>query len=55
MLKLRAEGHDDEDRQSAAYDFAKRRVMAALDRSLDRKAITDDGETKSETGAAMWW
>ena len=26
------------DRQSAAYDFAKRRVMAALDRSLDRKA-----------------
>ena len=43
------------DRQSAAYDFAKRRVMAALDRSLDRKAITDDGETKSETGAAMWW
>ena len=27
------------DRQSAAFDFAKRRVMAALDRSLDRKAI----------------
>ncbi len=25
------------DRQSAAYDFAKRRVMAALDRSLERK------------------
>jgi sulfonate transport system ATP-binding protein len=43
------------DRQSAAYDFAKRRVMAALDRSLDRRAITDDGETTSETGAAMWW
>ncbi len=43
------------DRQSAAYDFAKRRVMAALDRSLDRSAITDDGQTKSETGAAMWW
>ena len=43
------------DRQSAAYDFAKRRVMAALDRSLERKAITDDGETKSEHGAAMWW
>src|SRR6266516_6821349 len=43
------------DRQSAAYDFAKRRVMAALDRSLDRKATIDDGETKSDTGAAMWW
>ena len=24
------------DRQSAAFDFAKRRVLAALDRSLDR-------------------
>ena len=43
------------DRHSAAYDFAKRRMMAALDRSLDRKIITDDGETKSEHGAAMWW
>ena len=29
--------------------------MAALDRSLERKAITDDGETTSEHGAAMWW
>jgi sulfonate transport system ATP-binding protein len=43
------------DRQSAAYDFAKRRVMAALDRSLDRKATIDDGQTKSEAGAALWW
>ena len=43
------------DRQSAAYDFAKRRVMAALDRSLERKALIDDRETKSEAGAAMWW
>ena len=43
------------DRQSAAYDFAKRRVMAALDRSLDRKATIDDRETKSDTGSAMWW
>jgi len=42
------------DRQSAAFDFAKRRVLAALDRSLDRK-VTDDGETRTETGAAMWW
>ena len=31
------------------------RVMAALDRSLDRKITTDDGQTKSEHGAAMWW
>jgi len=43
------------DRQSAAYDFAKRRVMAALDRSLDRKATIDDGETRSDAGAALWW
>ncbi|PWB66793.1 MAG: nitrate/sulfonate/bicarbonate ABC transporter ATP-binding protein [Bradyrhizobiaceae bacterium] len=43
------------DRQSAAYDFAKRRVLAALDRSLDRKAVTDDGRTMSEAGAALWW
>ena len=43
------------DRQSAAYDFAKRRVLAALDRSLDRKILTDDRQTQSEQGAAMWW
>src|SRR5438477_2301675 len=43
------------DRQSAAYDFAKRRVMAALDRSLERKSAIDDRETRSEHGAAMWW
>jgi len=43
------------DRQSAAYDFAKRRVMAALDRSLDRKATIDDRETKSDAGSALWW
>jgi len=42
------------DRQSAAFDFAKRRVLAALDRSLDRK-VTDDGETKTSAGAALWW
>src|SRR6202035_4512133 len=42
------------DRQSAAFDFAKRRVLAALDRSLDRKA-SDDGETKTSAGAALWW
>ena len=43
------------DRQSAAYDFAKRRVMAALDRSLERKSAIDDRETQSEHGAQMWW
>lgn len=42
------------DRQSAAFDFAKRRVLAALDRSLDRKA-QDHAETKADPGAAMWW
>jgi len=43
------------DRQSAAYDFAKRRVMAALDRSLDRAVSVDDSETKAAQGQAMWW
>jgi sulfonate transport system ATP-binding protein len=42
------------DRQSAAFDFAKRRIMAALDRSLER-APTVEGETKSDAGAALWW
>src|SRR6185437_3374289 len=43
------------DRESAAFDFVKRRVLAALDRSLDRAVVTDDGETKAAAGAAMWW
>ncbi|HVY59802.1 MAG TPA: ABC transporter ATP-binding protein [Xanthobacteraceae bacterium] len=43
------------DRQSAAYDFAKRRVLAALDRSLDRQVTAEDGETKTSAGAALWW
>jgi len=43
------------DRQSAAFDFAKRRVLAALDRSLDRRATSDDAETKTSAGAALWW
>lgn len=43
------------DRQSAAFDFAKRRVLAALDRSLDRAISVDDGETRAEPGAALWW
>ncbi len=43
------------DRQSAAFDFTKRRVLAALDRSLDRAKRVDDGQTKADAGAALWW
>jgi sulfonate transport system ATP-binding protein len=43
------------DRQSAAFDFAKRRVLAALDRSLNRAAGEAAGEQKAEAGAALWW
>jgi len=43
------------DRQSAAFDFAKRRVLAALDRSLDRTVTVDDRETRAAAGQAMWW
>ncbi len=43
------------DRQSAAFDFVKRRVLAALDRSLDRTVSVNEGQEKAETGAAMWW
>ena len=43
------------DRNSAAFDFVKRRVLAALDRSLDRAAVTDDGETRAAAGSALWW
>jgi sulfonate transport system ATP-binding protein len=43
------------DRQSAAFDFAKRRVLAALDRSLDRAVKVEAAETKTAAGAAMWW
>ena len=42
------------DRQSAAFDFAKRRILAALDRSLER-IPTAGGETKPDAGAALWW
>ena len=43
------------DRQSAAFDFAKRRVLAALDRSLERQVTASVGDTKTSSGAAMWW
>ena len=43
------------DRQSAAFDFAKRRVLTALDRSLDRGALFEEREHTADQGAAMWW
>ena len=43
------------DRQSAAFDFVKRRVLAALDRSLERAVITDAGEVKADHGGGLWW
>jgi sulfonate transport system ATP-binding protein len=43
------------DRQSAAFDFAKRRVLAALDRSLQRGVTHEPDETKTSAGAALWW
>ena len=43
------------DRQSASFDFVKRRVLAALDRSLTRPARVDDADTRASAGAALWW
>jgi sulfonate transport system ATP-binding protein len=43
------------DRQSAAFDFVKRRVLTALDRSLARAMTDAAAEPKAEAGAAMWW
>ena len=43
------------DRQSAAFDFVKRRALAALDRSLERTARVDEGQEQASEGAAMWW
>jgi len=43
------------DRQSAAFDFAKRRVLAALDRSLNRAKRVDDAAMPASAGAALWW
>ena len=43
------------DRQSAAFDHVKRRVLAALDRSLARPARVGDSETTTSAGAALWW
>jgi sulfonate transport system ATP-binding protein len=41
------------DRNSPLFDNFKRRVLTALDRSLDRSV--PDTEAKSTAGEAMWW
>ena len=41
------------DRNSPLFDNFKRRVMTALDRSLDRSV--PDTAAKSNAGEAMWW
>ncbi|MGA9328746.1 ABC transporter ATP-binding protein [Bradyrhizobium sp.] len=41
------------DRNSPHFDNFKRRVLTALDRSLDRSV--PDTEAKSSAGEAMWW
>jgi sulfonate transport system ATP-binding protein len=43
------------DRQSAAFDHIKRRVLAALDRSLDRTSAPSGPEVKVSAGHALWW
>ena len=41
------------DRNSPLFDNFKRRVLTALDRSLDRSVA--DADPKTTTGEAMWW
>jgi sulfonate transport system ATP-binding protein len=41
------------DRNSPLFDNFKRRVLTALDRSLDRDV--PDSDAKSNAGEAMWW
>jgi sulfonate transport system ATP-binding protein len=43
------------DRQSAGFDHVKRRVLAALDRSLDRAAAPGEADVPAAAGAALWW
>jgi len=43
------------DRQSAAFDHIKRRVLVALDRSLDRISAPSGPEIKVSAGQALWW
>jgi sulfonate transport system ATP-binding protein len=53
--EIAAERPRPRDRQSAAFDFVKRRVLAALDRSLQRAKTVDDSKTSASEGAALWW
>jgi sulfonate transport system ATP-binding protein len=41
------------DRNSQSFDSFKRRVLTALDRSLDR--TLREADAKSNTGEALWW
>jgi sulfonate transport system ATP-binding protein len=41
------------DRNSQLFDQVKRRLLTALDRSLDRDLI--DAQSNSNAGEAMWW
>jgi sulfonate transport system ATP-binding protein len=41
------------DRHSTLFDNFKRRVLTALDRSLDRNV--PDAHSQSIAGEAMWW
>jgi sulfonate transport system ATP-binding protein len=43
------------DRQSAGFDHVKRRVLAALDRSLGRAVPPEGADPKASAGAALWW
>src|SRR5262245_22266646 len=43
------------DRQSAAFDAVKRRVLNALDRSLDRAVKPGHDDVRASQGAALWW
>jgi sulfonate transport system ATP-binding protein len=42
------------DRRSAAFDFVKRRVLVALDRSLDH-AVDGLDQAQATEGSGMWW
>jgi len=42
------------DRQSAAFDAVKRRVLNALDRSLNRTVKAHE-DIRASQGAALWW
>src|SRR5207344_1687943 len=43
------------DRQSAAFDFVKRRVRAAREGSGEGAVITDGGESRAAGGGGLWW